>query len=83
MPITMSCPVEESLRRTVLVLPVVVCFAGCITVGGRDLSEAEVNSEGQNVSMNPDEARIITSDIDNFWLAYDDANPEHDTRIQG
>jgi hypothetical protein len=33
--------------------------------------------EERKVSSNPDEARIVTSDIDLFWKAYDRARPEN------
>lgn len=34
--------------------------------------------EGRPVSQNPEDARLVTSDIVNFWRAYDQATPEND-----
>ncbi|HXG63762.1 MAG TPA: hypothetical protein VNO70_01570, partial [Blastocatellia bacterium] len=34
--------------------------------------------EGRSVSPDPDAARLVTSDIANFWRAYDRATPDDD-----
>lgn len=69
------------MLKGVWALPVLACLAGCITVRGVDASEEDRNPEGRYVSGNPDDVRIITSDIDNFWRAYDESTPEDGLRI--
>lgn len=64
-----------------MLLIVVVLVAGCKTVGGSGLDTVNPDSPGLRITNNPDEARIITSDIDNFWWAYDEATPDDGFKI--
>ena len=56
-------------------------FAGCKTLTGGGASPESLNPDELSVTGNPDEARIFTSDINNFWRAYDQATPQNDLRI--
>jgi hypothetical protein len=59
-----------------VLVSVLVLFNGCaaLRIGSMDDRDGDASS----VTSDPDEARIITSDIDNFWHAYDTATPEND-----
>jgi hypothetical protein len=39
--------IEESVLKQVLVVPVIACLAGCITVGGGDTLEQDLDSDGK------------------------------------
>lgn len=53
--------------------------------GCRPLDEA-VRPEGQSIpavrlTANPDDVKVVTSDIDNFWGAYNEATPSNDSIV--
>ena len=54
-------------------------FAGCVTVGGTDSVLQE--SQPTNFAANPDDAKFVTSDIDRFWWAFDEATADNDMTI--
>lgn len=55
--------------------------AGCKTVSGGGIGSENPDPERFHVTTNPDEARIITSDIAHFWWAFDDATPGNDFKV--
>jgi hypothetical protein len=56
-----------------------VSFAGCATLGS-GVSDVG-DSPWTFVTVNPEEAKLITSDIANFWYAFDTATPENDDKV--
>lgn len=54
---------REMKQSTILILSLIIFVA---------------NATGQTTNTNPEAAKIVTSDIDLFWKAYDRAKPEND-----
>jgi hypothetical protein len=54
-------------------------LSGCRTLGGEGATGDDASSVG--FSTNPEEARIITTDIDHFWRAFAEATPMNDVRV--
>ena len=52
-----------------------------MTLGGTENSDQGSADGAGTVTTSPDDARIVTSDIDHFWWAYDEATPENDVKI--
>jgi len=63
-----------------LVLIFLVFASGCGTFGRPDDSGVDTSPGSKSVTTNPDQAKFITSDIDNFWRALDDADTPDDYR---
>jgi hypothetical protein len=66
---------------TIKLIVTVVLIAGVSVVSLPSQIHAQAPSgkdEGRPPSQNPDDARLVTSDITNFWRAYDQATPEND-----
>jgi hypothetical protein len=63
---------------------VVLIFALSLLVGCRTLS-GDGSSGGDpgipSFTSNPEQAKIITSDIDHFWWAYNEATPVNDLKV--
>jgi len=72
---------RDSLRCLIklIVAAVLIAWLSAVSLPGRMAAQAPSGKdEGRPVSPNPDEARLVTSDIANFWRAYDQATPEND-----
>jgi hypothetical protein len=54
-------------------------LAGCMTLTGGGSNS--LLSDGTVIASNPEEAKIVTSDIANFWYAYDTATPESELTV--
>jgi hypothetical protein len=67
------------VSKVSLLVGVLVLFAGCATLGIHALDDPD--EQANVVTVNPDEAKIITSDIDHFWYAYDTATPQNDFMV--
>ena len=70
---------EERVRNEVVLIFTLSLMVGCKTLSGDGISGG--NSWTERVTTNPEEARIITTDIDHFWRAYDEATPRNDLRV--
>jgi hypothetical protein len=67
------------MGRVSVLAVALVSFAGCATLGSGVSDDGD--SPWTYVTVNPDEAKLITSDIANFWYAFDTATPENDDRV--
>ena len=67
---------EEKLNRVFVLIGTLSLLTGCMTLGGADSSDLSSAGAERYVTASPEEAKIISSDIDRFWRAYDAAYPE-------
>jgi len=67
------------VRNEIVLIFTLSLMVGCKTVSGDGISGGDPRTMG--FTTNPEEARIITTDIDHFWRAYDEATPVNDLRV--
>src|SRR5205085_6895000 len=68
----------KMLMKLSLVVLLVACLSA-INLPAQIVAQTQSGKdEGRAVTQNPDDARLVTSDITNFWRAYDQATPEND-----
>ena len=71
----------DNLRGLTKLIATAFVMAGLSVISPPARITAETQTgkdEGRQVTNNPDEARLVTSDIANFWRAYDQATPDND-----
>jgi hypothetical protein len=70
---------EEWMREAVFIILTAISVAGCRTLEGG--ASATEGTKPSTFTANPDEAGIVTSDIDRFWWAFNEATPLNDVRV--
>jgi hypothetical protein len=69
------------MKLASIIAALILLLGGCASLMDRGGPEDSHVSGAPAVTSNPDEAKIITSDIDNFWRALDLALPSNDYRV--
>jgi hypothetical protein len=67
------------MRYEIVLIFAFSLLVGCRTLNGDSLSGGD--SGNRSFTTDPEEARIITSDIDHFWWAFNEATPVNDLQV--